>query len=32
MGVGFSADEVFEMGMDIEKNGEAYFATVRPWP
>jgi len=25
MGIAFSADEVFEMGMDIEKNGEAYY-------
>ncbi len=25
MGISFNADEVFEMGMDIEKNGEAYY-------
>ncbi|MBN2071184.1 MAG: ferritin family protein [Candidatus Krumholzibacteriota bacterium] len=25
MGITFNADEVFEMGMDIEKNGEAYY-------
>jgi len=25
MGIAFSADEVFEMAMDIEKNGEAYY-------
>jgi len=25
MGISFSADEVFEMAMDIEKNGEAYY-------
>jgi rubrerythrin len=25
MGIAFSADEVFEMGMDIEQNGEAYY-------
>lgn len=25
MGIAFSADEVFEMGMDIERNGEAYY-------
>jgi rubrerythrin len=25
MGIAFNADEVFEMGMDIEKNGEAYY-------
>ncbi len=25
MGIMFNADEVFEMGMDIEKNGEAYY-------
>ena len=24
MGISFNADEVFEMGMDIEQNGEAY--------
>jgi rubrerythrin len=26
MGISFNADEVFEMGMDIEKNGEAYYS------
>jgi len=25
MGISFSADEVFEMAMDVEKNGEAYY-------
>ncbi len=25
MGINFNADEVFEMGMDVEKNGEAYY-------
>jgi rubrerythrin len=25
MAISFNADEVFEMGMDIEKNGEAYY-------
>ena len=25
MGISFNADEVFEMGMDIEQNGEAYY-------
>ena len=25
MGISFNADEVFEMGMDIEMNGEAYY-------
>ncbi len=25
MGITFNADEVFEMGMDVEKNGEAYY-------
>ncbi len=25
MGIKFNADEVFEMGMDVEKNGEAYY-------
>ncbi|MCK4537719.1 MAG: ferritin family protein [Candidatus Krumholzibacteria bacterium] len=25
MGISFNADEVFEMGMDVEKNGEAYY-------
>lgn len=25
MGITFNADEVFEMGMDIEKNGESYY-------
>ena len=25
MSITFNADEVFEMGMDIEKNGEAYY-------
>jgi rubrerythrin len=25
MSISFNADEVFEMGMDIEKNGEAYY-------
>jgi rubrerythrin len=25
MGIAFSADEVYEMGMDIERNGEAYY-------
>jgi rubrerythrin len=25
MGIAFSADEVFEMGMDIERNGEAFY-------
>ena len=25
MGIAFSADEVFEMAMDVEKNGEAYY-------
>ncbi len=25
MGITFNADEVFEMGMDIERNGEAYY-------
>jgi len=25
MGIEFSADEVFEMAMDIERNGEAYY-------
>lgn len=25
MTIAFSADEVFEMGMDVEKNGEAYY-------
>ena len=25
MSINFSADEVFEMGMDVEKNGEAYY-------
>ncbi len=25
MPINFSADEVFEMGMDIERNGEAYY-------
>jgi rubrerythrin len=25
MGITFNADEVYEMGMDIEKNGEAYY-------
>jgi rubrerythrin len=25
MGISFSADEVFEMAMDIEKNGEAFY-------
>ena len=25
MGIAFSADEVFEMAMDIERNGEAYY-------
>ena len=25
MGISFNADEVFEMGMDIERNGEAYY-------
>jgi len=25
MAIAFSADEVFEMGMDIERNGEAYY-------
>lgn len=25
MPISFSADEVFEMGMDIERNGEAYY-------
>jgi len=25
MGISFNADEVYEMGMDIEKNGEAYY-------
>lgn len=25
MAIHFSADEVFEMGMDIERNGEAYY-------
>jgi rubrerythrin len=26
MTISFNADEVFEMGMDIEKNGEAYYS------
>jgi rubrerythrin len=25
MAISFSADEVFEMGMDVERNGEAYY-------
>ncbi len=25
MSISFNADEVFEMGMDVEKNGEAYY-------
>ena len=25
MGIKFNADEVFRMGMDVEKNGEAYY-------
>ncbi|HSG27364.1 MAG TPA: ferritin family protein [Candidatus Krumholzibacterium sp.] len=25
MGISFNADEVFEMGMDVERNGEAYY-------
>lgn len=25
MGISFNADEIFEMGMDVEKNGEAYY-------
>ena len=25
MGIAFNADEIFEMGMDIEKNGKAYY-------
>lgn len=25
MGISFNADEVFQMGMDVEKNGEAYY-------
>ena len=25
MGISFNADEVFEMGMGVEKNGEAYY-------
>lgn len=25
MGITFNADEIFEMGMDVEKNGEAYY-------
>lgn len=25
MGITFNADEVFEMGMDVEKNGEAFY-------
>lgn len=28
MPIEFSADEVFEMGMDIERNGEAYYRTA----